>query len=327
NGNLHWTYNTDGKIYMGVWNGGQCSVFPTVGAWNHVVSTYDGTTIKCYLNGSLISSASATLNLSSTAFKIAQVQISEAYFNGSIDEIRISNIARTADEIRQAYEVNLRTHPVQIDFGASLVSGNLITGSGDTSFSIDATVYGLSSLGSEIYPEEKIIVKENYDGTEYLAQGTVATVNASTGAVTVSSWDTGSTFPSGGYTVNADVFKWQKEYIPIKNRTVGTHVDAVNLLTFRITNGDQGRNIWIDDLRSSSGYLSAYTGEELTFPSSGRYFQYKAIFSTWDIAVTPYISQVQLDYFSGPTLDLLMRHGKWFNSSGVKQPFWWVGTH
>ncbi|HQI92507.1 MAG TPA: hypothetical protein PLE98_00645, partial [Candidatus Dojkabacteria bacterium] len=136
-----------------------------------------------------------------------------------------------------------------------------------------------------------------------------------------------STFPSGGYTVNADVFKWQKEYIPIKNRTVGTHVDAVNLLTFRITNGDQGRNIWIDDLRSSSGYLSAYTGEELTFPSSGRYFQYKAIFSTWDIAVTPYISQVQLDYFSGPTLDLLMRHGKWFNSSGVKQPFWWVGTH
>ncbi|HNR53092.1 MAG TPA: LamG domain-containing protein [Candidatus Dojkabacteria bacterium] len=248
-------------------------------------------------------------------------------FNGTIDEVRISNASRTADQIRQAYEVGLRTHDVNIDFGASLVSGNLIVGSGDTSFSIDATVYGLDDLGSGIYKDEKIIVKENYDGTEYIAQGTISTITETTGAVTVSSWDSGSTFPSGGYTVNADVFKWQKEYIPIKNRTVSSHVDAVNLLTFRITNGDQGRNVWIDDLRSSSGYLSAYTGEELTFPSSGRYFQYKAIFSTWDNAVTPYISQVQLDYFSGPTNEQLMRHGKWFDSSGTRKGFWWVGTH
>ena len=108
---------------------------------------------------------------------------------------------------------------------------------------------------------------------------------------------------------------------------MSTHVNAVNLLTFRITNGTEGRNIWIDDLRSTSGYLSAYTGEELTFPSSGRYFQYKTIFNTWDTDVTPYISQVQLDYgVDGPTMDQVMRHGKWFNSNGAKQPFWWVNT-
>ena len=34
---------------------------------------------------------------------------------------------------------------------------------------------------------EKVIVKENYDGTEYLAQGVVSSINKSTGAVTVSS--------------------------------------------------------------------------------------------------------------------------------------------
>lgn len=300
-----------------------------INSWNYVTYVKSGTSASIYINGVLSKSgitAPATLGTSSSTNYISTYNGGSNSWVGGIDEVRISNIVRTADEIRQSYEIGLRTHPVQIDFGASLVSGNLITGSGDTSFNIDATVYVLEELGSELYVGEKVIVKENYDGTEYIAQGTVSAITASTGAVTVSSWDSGSTFPSAGYTVNADVFKWQKEYIPIKNRTVSTHVDAVNLLSLNITDGYGGRNIWIDDLRSTSGYLSTYTGEELTFPSSGQYFQYKTIFSTWDISITPYISQVQLDYFSGPTLDLLMRHGKWFNSSGEKQPFWWVNT-
>jgi hypothetical protein len=37
-------------------------------------------------------------------------------------------------------------------------------------------------------------VKENYNGTEYLAQGTVNSVNNLNGAVTVASWDSGSIF-------------------------------------------------------------------------------------------------------------------------------------
>ncbi len=305
------------------------------GSWHHIAVVLNGTNSTnqmIYIDGqrdAISASVSQALNTG-----VSQVTIGEDtmvtpsfWFNGYIDEVRISNTAKTAWEIREAYEMSLRTHAVDIEFGAYLASGNLITGSGDTSFSIDATVYGLEDLGSRLYVGEKVIVKENYDGTEYIAQGTVSAITESTGAVTVSSWDTGSTFPSAGYTVNADVFKWQREYIPIKQRTLSYEVNETNLLTFRITNGDEGRNIWIDDLRSTSGYLSDYTGEDLTFPSSGRYLQYKAIFNTWDPAVTPYISQVQLDYqAAGPTMDQVMRHGKWFNSSGVKQPFWWVDT-
>ena len=51
---------------------------------------------------------------------------------GELDELRISNSVRTAEEIMQSYEIGKRSHTVTIDFKAELDSGNLITGSGDT---------------------------------------------------------------------------------------------------------------------------------------------------------------------------------------------------
>ncbi len=302
------------------------------GLWHYVVFQIDGTAQRIYIDGVLDASKTRVAGTASDAAlyigKSTSGTLAAEHFAGTMDEIRLDNTARTADQIRQAYEVGLRTHNITVTFGAGLASGNLISNSGDTSFSIDATKYGLPSLGSELYAGDKVIVKENYDGTEYIAQGTVTSVNLSTGATVVSSWDSGSTFPSGGYTVNADVFKWQKEYIPVKNRTISTQVDATNLLTFRLNDGNEGRNIWIDDLRSSTGYLKNSSNEIISFASNAQYVQYKTIFNSWDSNVTPYISQVQVDYISGgPTIDQLMRHGQWFDSSGAKKGFWWVGTH
>jgi hypothetical protein len=302
------------------------------GQWHYAVFQIDGTTQRIYIDGILDASKTRVAGTASDenfyVGKSNNATSSAEHFAGNIDEVHIDNIARTADQIRQAYEVGLRTHNITVTFGAGLGSGNLITGSGDYSFNIDATKYGLSSLGSELFTGDKVIVKENYNGTEYIAQGTVSTVNLSTGAVAVSSWDSGSTFPSGGFTVNADVFKWQKEYIPVKNRTISTQVDATNLLTFRLNDGNEGRNIWIDDLRSSPGYLKNSSSEVISFANNAQYVQYKTIFTSWDSNVTPYISQVQIDYTgSGPTIDQLMKHGMWFDSSGAKKSFWWVGTH
>ena len=51
------------------------------------------------------------------------------------------------------------------------------------------------------------------------------------------SWDTGSTFPSSnGYSPNATVFKWQREYFDITGAATTTS-DAVTNLTMRPTNG------------------------------------------------------------------------------------------
>lgn len=331
-------YPSVGKIKFYAGTGTDANALDTTrsnlndGQWHYVVFQIDGTTQRIYVDGILDASKTRVAGTASDEnFYIGKsnnATTAAEHFAGTMDEIRVDNVARTADQIRQAYEIGLRTHNITVTFGAGLASGNLITGSGDYGFNIDATKYGLPSLGSELYAGDKVIIKENYNGTESIAQGTVSSVNLSTGAVTVSSWDSGSTFPSSGYTVNADVFKWQKEYIPVKNRTISNQVDATNLLTFRLNDGNEGRNIWIDDLRSSTGYLKNSSNEVISFASNAQYVQYKTVFSSWDSNVTPYLSQVQIDYDAGgPTIDQLMRHGQWLDSSGAKQGFWWVGTH
>jgi hypothetical protein len=218
-----------------------------------------------------------------------------SFFNGSIDEVRVDNVVRTADEIRQAYEVGLRSHPITIDFAASLVSSNLIIDSSDYSFNINAISFGLGSSGANLYLGDKIIIKENIGGTEYLAQGTVNSVNSSTGAITVSSWDAGSTFFGTGFTSNATVFKWQTEYFDITG-SLPSHRNAITRLTLRFSNGNEGRSIWLDDLKSAGSYLTNSIGSTITSSLANRYFQYRSIFSTTDYNVSPSLSSLTLDY-------------------------------
>ncbi|MBI2356476.1 LamG domain-containing protein, partial [Candidatus Dojkabacteria bacterium] len=163
--------------------------------WQHIAATKTGGVVKIYLNGvekvskSFGSALTSTSNVMAIGCYAGATSCSSHYFPGSIDEVRISNIARNASEIRQAYEAGLRSHQITIDFGAKLDSGNLIADTSDLSFTVDATYYGLQNKGDKIFSGEKIIIRENYNGTEYKAQGTVTAVNKSTGAITVSSWD------------------------------------------------------------------------------------------------------------------------------------------
>jgi hypothetical protein len=312
-------------MYMGVWSGGQCNVEPDLNQWNHLAIVYDGIGVKCYKNGKVVSSnSSVTFSLSSSALQIAKAQINEDYFKGSIDEVRISNTSRLADDIRQAYEVGRRTHPINVYFKADLESSNLISSSSDTSFSISEQDYGTTDHVENIDVGEKIVVKQNVGGTEYIAQADLATVNTSTGAVTVSNWDTGSTFPSGGYTINATVFKWQREYIDVRY-PLDEDINGITRLTFRKTT-DVPAIFWIDDAKKAT-YSSDYNASSFTPIEDIRYVQYQPIFTKWDSNpdLDLYLTEVDIDYTVGPTNEQLMRHGKWFNSSGVEQPFWWVG--
>lgn len=343
------------KISIGGYGGSNMDSFTSfvINKWYYVAGIINNSSSKIYINGALdriggvsvISSTAPTLIIGSGNLA-AGTQVRG--FNGIIDELRISNVERTAQEIRQSYEMGKRTHPITIDFAAKLSAtlAGTTDGSGlltNTAPSIDATIYGAQNNGDNLYKDDKIIFKENYNGTEYLAQGTVSSVTSG-GAVTVSSWDSGSSFPPKGTTVcggsnthcfgtEATVFKWQREYMDLSGIMTGISTsdsqnqrNAITNLTFNITNGYEGRSIFLDDLRYSSPYITVtpYSSFGSTNHStSNRYVQYRAIISSNEIYTSPNLSIVNIDYSAGPTLSQLMRHGKWFNG-GVEAPFWWV---
>ncbi|MBU1033400.1 LamG domain-containing protein [Patescibacteria group bacterium] len=284
--------------------------------WHHIAFTYEpSTSVKIYIDGKL--DLNSTTDVPASLFNSsAPLWIGTNYdntdstrFSNSLyDEVRIDSVVRSAEEIRQAYEIGLRSHQITIDFAASLDSTNLIMNSSDTSFIIDATTYGLAQKGFALYKGETIVVRENYDGTEYIAQGVVTNVNIATGEVTVDSWSASSTIPGIGFTEKADVFKWQREYWPINELTLPSQLNSISNLTLRLTDGAEGRTVWLDDLRSNGGYLNDSSDSTVTSAVDHKYFQYRAILTSTDETVSPSLSTMSLDYISNfppaiPSLD------------------------
>jgi hypothetical protein len=80
------------------------SSIPSFNQWFHTAMTYDGTTMKVYLNGALNGSTqfSGTIEQSTQSLRLGQ-GIGNEYFPGKIDDVRIYNRALSATEVKQLY--------------------------------------------------------------------------------------------------------------------------------------------------------------------------------------------------------------------------------
>ncbi len=69
--------------------------------WTHLTVTYDGTTLRLYVNGTQVGSRAMTgaLLTSTGALRIGGNSIWGEFFQGRIDEIRVYNRALSAAEI------------------------------------------------------------------------------------------------------------------------------------------------------------------------------------------------------------------------------------
>ena len=108
-----------GKLYVGtgttanadaaVWSWGnngflQSSVDHFDTSWHHVAATYDGNTMKLYVDGTLEASANKSITVASNDLPLLlgagyggrEYGKPQARFKGQLDEIRLSNIARTS---------------------------------------------------------------------------------------------------------------------------------------------------------------------------------------------------------------------------------------
>ena len=100
-------------------NGGQASE-ATVGGtaalplntWTHLATTYDGTTLRLYVNGIEVGSRPAqTIRVTANALRIGGNSIWGEYFAGIIDEVRIYRRVLTAGEIQVDMATPVGTTP------------------------------------------------------------------------------------------------------------------------------------------------------------------------------------------------------------------------
>lgn len=74
----------------------------TDGVWHHIAATYDGANAKLYIDGVLENSIAATGTINNSSYSVAfgeNLQATGRHFDGSMDNVRIWNVARTASEI------------------------------------------------------------------------------------------------------------------------------------------------------------------------------------------------------------------------------------
>ncbi len=310
--------NADGDLY---WDGASAtddeSALVKSGVWHHIAVTNNDTTATYYVDGQLTGTDSSGID-SDNNTELTIGYDGTNFFDGLIDEVRIDTTVRSADEIRQIYEVGKRAHLVTIDFVASLHADNLIADSDDTSFEVDATTYGAINQGDGLYDGDTVIVREFEGGQEYIAQAVAYAVTQSSGAVTIDEWDDQSTFPTGGFSANATVMKWQQEYINIPYSLRDEDINATRYLTWRITDASQGATVWLDDISHGSfmsGSANCGTSCYSDISSDNdQFLQYKAILTSQasiqenrgkilNTGVTPTLSEVRLVYSDTVNLD------------------------
>src|SRR5206468_2316498 len=72
------------------------------GVWTHLAASYDGTTLRLYVNGAQVSQSavSGSIAASSSPLRIGGNAIWGEYFTGLIDEVRVYNRALSAAELQ-----------------------------------------------------------------------------------------------------------------------------------------------------------------------------------------------------------------------------------
>ena len=120
------------------------SPLPT-NTWSHLAATYDGATLRLYVNAVEVSNASraGSMTTSTSPLEIGGDSLFGQYFQGLIDELRIYNTARTPSQIQS--DMN---SPIGSSFPiASLSTNNLDFGSVSTGSTSSPQSVTMTNLG------------------------------------------------------------------------------------------------------------------------------------------------------------------------------------
>jgi glucose/arabinose dehydrogenase len=154
-------YTSDGakpraETRTGAYNTAAGTAALPLNAWSHLASTYDGATLRFFVNGVQVGAKSVTGSMPATAnpLRIGGNIVWGEYFSGLIDEVRVYNRALTATEIGTDMNAAIGVGtPPPVDTTPPSSPANLkATGAiGKVTLSWDASTDDVGVSGYEVY--------------------------------------------------------------------------------------------------------------------------------------------------------------------------------
>lgn len=108
-GTYYYLYISDGTTYFGIRTGAAyvyvTTTTVTTGSWQHLVGTYDGSTMNLYRDNSVVASAaiSGAVDANTSAVFLGALDGTESFFDGHLDEIAIYGYALSAAQVQDHY--------------------------------------------------------------------------------------------------------------------------------------------------------------------------------------------------------------------------------
>jgi hypothetical protein len=181
--------------------------------WNHIAQTYDGSTQKLYLNGFLVASQPLSGEITANANDLLIGNM----FNGTIDEVRLWNVARTEEEIRANMCKKLNGNEIglvgywRLDEGSGTTTNDATSNSNNgTLVNSPSWVWSGTAIGDEsaydydgTNPEDFTVNLAHSAGDDITATGDGGTVKGiQVYRVDANSMRDGSTKPDDSWTMD-----------------------------------------------------------------------------------------------------------------------------
>ena len=218
-GKLVWTTNNSSGISdMDAGAGNEM----VIGIWKHVVFVHDGTKDRIYMNGVQVAekNVSGTMNSTTKPLGFGFNPIDGgSYLNGTLDEVRIYNVALSAGEIAALYTAQ-NTAPTVVP---GLVASYLFTQN-----TVDASTYGNHAKATDVLSTTD---RFGFGNSAYRFNGTSSKITASNSAqlnspyTTVSFWVKPNSLPASGEMFLMSFGGWQERWkisVPNHGKVVWT---------------------------------------------------------------------------------------------------------
>jgi parallel beta-helix repeat protein len=177
----------DGTLWFAIGNtgGGEIAMSSTsmaTGQWYHIAGTYDGSSLKLYINGVLESTVASTRVLSTTQpLRLGRDGTPVEFFDGQIDEFTVYSRALSATEIAATYAAGNTGQTVE---KSPLVASFRMDGL--TTDAIDGR--SMTVNGATLTNSGRVGSAYDFDGADDFISTSYAAEMAPKNAVTVSTW-------------------------------------------------------------------------------------------------------------------------------------------